>query len=71
MCLEKILSSNSDYGTVSIRSFFFRNRKWKISKYHVFKIAPTFLVYMLKLVPVTSMVLPHVMDGRNYLKNGE
>jgi len=71
MCLEEILSSNSDHDAVSIRSFFFRNRKWKISKSHDFKIASTFFLTMLKWVPVTSMMLPHVTDGGNDLNKGE
>jgi hypothetical protein len=51
MCLEKILNSNSDHGAVSMRSFFFYNRKWKISKPHAFKIAPTSSFIQVKMGP--------------------
>lgn len=51
MCLEKILSSNSDHDAISIKSFFFRNRKWKTFKSHTFKIAPTFSFNHVKMGP--------------------
>jgi len=71
MCLEKILRSNSDHDAVTLRSFFFRNRKWKISKYYAFKIAPTFSFNHAKMGPIHEYGVPHVTYRGNDLKKGE